>query len=60
MKIDEKVRQHDELIAELTQLNHDSNRRLKIMENVQVVVLPVYAILGTAGLVGLLKAFVVF
>ncbi len=51
---------HDELIAELIQLSQESNRRLKIMENVQAVVIPVYAILGVAGLLGLLKAMGVF
>ncbi len=60
MKTEEKVRQHDELIAELIQLNQDSTRRLKIMENVQAVVIPVYSILGFAGLVGLLKVFGLF
>lgn len=49
--------QHDEVIAELIQLHQESSRRLTIMENVQAIVLPVYSILGAAGLIALLKAF---
>ena len=60
MKIEEKVRQHDELIGELIQLHQDSSRRLRIMENIQSIVIPVYAVLGIAGLVALLKALEVF
>ncbi len=50
MKIEQKVRQHDELIAELIQLHQESGRRLRIMENVQAIVVPVYALLGVGGL----------
>jgi hypothetical protein len=53
-------KQHDELIGELIQLNQESSRRLKIMENVQAIVIPVYAILGLSGLAALLKAFGLF
>lgn len=60
MKIEQKVKQHEELISELIHLHEESSRRLKIMENVQAIVIPVYAILGLSGLAALLKVFGVF
>ncbi|MBC6426091.1 MAG: hypothetical protein GDA51_06415 [Ekhidna sp.] len=60
MKTEQKVRQHDELIAELIQLRQEGSKRLRIMENVQVIVIPVYGILGAAGLFAFLKVFGVF
>ncbi|MEM0939696.1 MAG: hypothetical protein AAF600_15745 [Bacteroidota bacterium] len=60
MKAEEKVKQHDKLIGELISLHHESSRRLKIMKNIQAVVIPVYAILGLSGLAALFKVFGVF
>lgn len=60
MKIEDKVRQHDELIGELIALHQESSRRLKIMENIQAIVIPVYTILGLSGIVALLKVFGIF
>jgi len=60
MNLDDKVKQHDELIGKLIQLHQESSRRLKIMENVQAIVIPVYAILGLSGLAALLKIFGVY
>lgn len=57
MKLEEKVRQHDELIGEIIHLQQESSRRLKIMENIQAIVIPVYLILGLAGMAALLKVF---
>ncbi|MEQ8713610.1 MAG: hypothetical protein RIC80_11375 [Cyclobacteriaceae bacterium] len=60
MKIEDKVRQHDELIGELIALHQESSRRLKIMENIQAIVIPVYTILGLGGVAALLKVFGIF
>ena len=60
MKAEDKGKQHDELIGALIELHQESSRRLKIMENIQAVVVPVYATLGLSGLAALLKAFGVF
>ncbi|HCX21083.1 MAG: hypothetical protein CMB80_20195 [Flammeovirgaceae bacterium] len=53
MKIEEKVRQHEELLAELIHLNEEGSRRLKIMENIQVVFIPTMVVLVATALVGL-------
>ena len=60
MRIDEKVKQHDELIGVLIQLHQESSRRLKIMENVQAFLIPLLIMLGIAGLASFLKIFGVF
>lgn len=60
MKFEDKVKQHDELIGELTHLHQESSKRLRIMENIQAIVIPVYAILGLSGLTALLKVLGVF
>ena len=60
MKIEQKVKQHDELIAELIKMQQDGNKRLRIMENVQAVAIPVCLILGAAGLLALIRAFAIF
>jgi len=55
--LENKVREHYELISELISLQQESSRRLRIMENVQAIIIPVYAILGLSGLAALLKIF---
>jgi len=60
MKLEDKVRQHDELMGELIQMHQDSSKRLRIMENVQAVAIPVLLILGISGLAAFLKAFGIF
>lgn len=57
MKAEDEVKQHDELIGELIELHQESSRRLKIMENIQAIVVPVYALLGLSSLAALLKVF---
>ena len=53
MKIEEKVKQHEELLAELIHLNEEGSRRLRIMENIQVVFIPTMVVLVAVALVGL-------
>lgn len=53
MKIEQKVRQYEELLAELIHLNEEGSRRLKIMENIQTIFIPTMIILVTVALVGL-------
>ena len=53
MKIEEKVKQHEELLAELIHLNEEGSRRLKIMENIQVVFIPTMVVLVAVALIGL-------
>ncbi|MEQ9468499.1 MAG: hypothetical protein RLN88_13890 [Ekhidna sp.] len=60
MKMEDKVRQHDELMGELIQMHQDSSKRLRIMENVQAIAIPVLLILGISGLAAFLKAFGIF
>lgn len=60
MKTEDKVKQHDELIGELISLHQESSRRLRIMENIQAIVIPVFTILGLSGLAALLKVLGVF
>jgi len=60
VELEESLNQHDELIKGIIQLRHESSRRLKVMENIQAIVIPVYAILGLSGLATLLKVMGVF
>lgn len=53
MKLEQKVKQHDELLAELIHLNEESSRRLKVMENIQSIFIPAMIILVTAAIIGL-------
>ena len=60
MKLEDKVKQHDELIGEIISLHQESTRRLKIMENIQAIAIPVFIILGLSGLFAFLKVFGMF
>lgn len=60
MKIEEKVKQHDELISELMHLVDSSHKRLAIMERIQAITIPVLIITGFAGIAALFKVFGVF
>jgi len=60
MRIEDKVKQHDELISELMRMVDVSSRRLSIMERVQSIVIPVLVITGFSGVMALLKVFGAF
>ena len=47
------MKPHEELLAELIHLNEEGSRRLRIMENIQVVFIPTMVILMAVSLVGL-------
>ncbi len=57
MKIETKLKQHEKLLAELIQLNETSSRRLRIMEKIQAIVIPVYLIFGVGSVLAFLKIF---